>query len=271
MPRARTRRSASTSLTTGLRRATGKYWPITRNAPSSSFPRRRSPICRAWCSGSTRGKRSGFSTHAGWRRPQTSGEKVRGHERGTNESERLRSTPASRGGRAGHVSTSPETQPGACRAEARRLPAGDYYHGGISVGFLLGFPSRVSFSGTLPPKPRSVRAGRADTLIRPDFGRSNRDSGRQEAVPESRPRRRGRLVVCDMDLNDTVAGDSNLARQGGFAGQDHRTLRAGEMPAPGLPRRGARSGAPRPRKSLAADQPHRGLVFTVEAPDRVQV
>ena len=98
-----------------------------------------------------------FFNHAGWRRPQTSGEKVRGHERGTNESERLRSTPASRGGRAGHVSTSPETQPGACRAEARRLPAGDYYHGGISVGFLLGFPSWAPCRPSRDPSGQAAR------------------------------------------------------------------------------------------------------------------
>ena len=117
--------------------------------------------------------------------------------------------------------TSPETQLASCRqkALALNLPiVAEYYDGGVSGSFLVARPGMQSALADLT-------AGRADTLICANITRYSRDTEHQQAIKKAVQNGGGRLVFCDMDFEDTAAGDLNFDIQGSFAAYERKVIR----------------------------------------------
>ena len=118
--------------------------------------------------------------------------------------------------------TSLESQLERCREKAERLGlpiVAEYEDAGISGSFLTmrqGMMSAIS----------DIQAGRADTLICATLDRFSRDVEHQIFIKKAIDLAGGRVVLCDMDFEDTAEGELNFVIQGGFKQYEKRAIRA---------------------------------------------
>lgn len=133
-------------------------------------------------------------------------------------------TRVSTGEQAKH-GTSLESQLDACRCKAvsLNLPiVAEYEDAGISGGLLLlreGMQQAIA----------DIKAGRADTLICANISRYSRDVEHQWKIKRDVEAAGGRIVFCDMQIDDTPEGDLFFGISGSFAQYERELIRSRTM------------------------------------------
>ncbi len=121
--------------------------------------------------------------------------------------------------------TSLESQRDACRAKALALSlpiVAEYEDAGISGGLLL---SRPGMQAAIA----DIQAGRADTLICANLSRYSRDVEHQQTIKRQVRAAGGKVVLCDITLEDTPEGDLMFNFLGGYAQYEREMIRKRSM------------------------------------------
>lgn len=121
--------------------------------------------------------------------------------------------------------TSLETQELGCLRKAAQIGAqviGIHKDEGISGAFYMSRPGMLAALA-------DVEAGRAEILIVASLSRFSRDVEHQQGLKKRIERAGGRLVLCDMELQDTPEGDLQFGIMGQFAQYERQVIRKRTM------------------------------------------
>lgn len=133
-------------------------------------------------------------------------------------------TRVSTGEQAKH-GTSLESQLDACRSRALALNlpiVAEYQDAGVSGGYLL---LREGMQRAIA----DIKAGRSDTLICANISRYSRDVEHQWKIKREVEAAGGRIVFCDMQIDDTPEGDLFFGISGSFAQYERELIRSRTM------------------------------------------